>query len=124
MKKTLIVAVLLGAAIVTIGAGCGKSSTTKNTNVTTNTTTKNNTTSEKSVTISNFTFSPATLAVAAGTTVTWTNEDTAAHTVVSETFSSGNLAKGQAYSFTFSTPGTYDYNCGLHPTMTGTVIVQ
>jgi plastocyanin len=82
--------------------------------------------SGSSVTLSNFAFSPATLTVKVGTTVTWTNKDTATHTVVSDTgvFGSGNLATNASFSYTFSTAGTFTYHCSIHPNMKATVIVQ
>lgn len=81
------------------------------------------------VTIQNFAFSPATLTVKPGTTVTWTNQDSASHTVVSAdgapaAFQSGTLATGSTYQFTFATAGTYPYHCSIHPSMTGTIVVQ
>ena len=78
------------------------------------------------VAIQGFAFRPEALSVAAGTTVTWTNEDGASHTVAPDGaggFGSGTLAKGSAYSFTFSTPGTFAYHCGFHESMTGTATV-
>jgi plastocyanin len=80
------------------------------------------------VTIDNFAFGPATIAVAAGTKVTWTNRDDEPHTVVSadqtRVFKSGALDTDDDFSFTFDKPGTYRYFCSIHPHMTGTVIVQ
>ena len=77
------------------------------------------------VSIMNFAFSPATIAVASGTTVVWTNGDTAAHTVTAAdgSWTSPSLAKGARYSRIFNTPGTYNYICAIHPYMKGTVIV-
>ncbi len=78
------------------------------------------------VTIDDFAFSPATLTVTAGDTVTWTNDDAVTHTATSTTgaFDSGDLAPGASFSFTFTTPGTYDYLCTPHPSMTGRIVVQ
>jgi len=78
------------------------------------------------VTIDNFTFSPATLTVPSGTTVTWTNQDDMVHTVTeaNRLFLSKGLETGDTYSHTFTTPGTYTYFCALHPRMTATVIVK
>jgi amicyanin len=77
------------------------------------------------VKIGNFTFGPQEMKVKAGTTVTWTNEDDMPHTVVSpNNFRSKVLDTQGAYSFTFTTPGTYKYFCSLHPHMTGTIIVE
>jgi len=77
------------------------------------------------VKIGNFSFGPQELRVKAGTTVVWTNEDDMPHTVVSpNNFRSKVLDTEGAYSFTFTTPGTYKYFCSLHPHMTGTVVVE
>jgi plastocyanin len=76
--------------------------------------------------IDNFQFSPATLTISKGTTVTWTNQDDMVHTVTSasKVFSSASLETDDIFSYTFTTPGTYTYFCKLHPHMTATVIVQ
>ncbi len=78
------------------------------------------------VTIQNLAFSPQTVAVAAGSTVRWTNKDSVDHQIASDTgaFGSSLLANGQTYSFTFTQAGTYPYHCAIHPFMTATVIVQ
>ncbi len=78
------------------------------------------------VTIADFAFDPAELEVAAGATVTWTNNDSATHTVESddETLMSDDLPNGATYEMTFDEPGTYEYVCGIHPNMAGTVIVK
>ncbi len=79
------------------------------------------------VKIDNFSFSPATLNVPVGATVTWTNRDDVPHTIVS---SEGKILKSpvldtdQKFSYTFSKAGTYPYYCGIHPKMTGKVVVQ
>jgi plastocyanin len=79
------------------------------------------------VAIKNYAFSPASLAISVGQTVTWTNEDTAPHTVTvssgPQTFSSPELSTGDTYSFTFTKAGTYSYYCAVHPSMTAAVIV-
>jgi plastocyanin len=76
--------------------------------------------------IDNFTFAPQRLAVKAGTTVTWINDDDIPHTVASSTklFKSNALDTNDKFSFTFTTPGTYEYFCSLHPHMTGTIVVE
>jgi amicyanin len=78
------------------------------------------------VMIDNFTFSPQTLTVRAGAKVTWTNRDDIPHTVASTTkaFKSPALDTDDSYSFTFTTAGSYEYFCSLHPHMTGTVVVE
>jgi plastocyanin len=78
------------------------------------------------VKIDNFSFTPPTLAVAVGTTVTWTNRDDVPHTVVSteKVFKSKVLDTDEKFSYTFDKAGSYPYFCSLHPKMTGTVVVQ
>ena len=78
------------------------------------------------VTVDNFSFGPASLTVAVGTTVTWTNRDDIPHTVVStdKVFKSRVLDTDEKFSFTFDKAGTYPYFCSIHPKMTGSVVVQ
>jgi len=78
------------------------------------------------VKVDNFSFGPATLTVAVGTTVTWTNRDDIPHTIVSndKVFKSKVLDTDEKFSFTFSKAGTYPYFCSIHPKMTGSVVVQ
>ena len=79
-----------------------------------------------SIQIVDFAFSPATLTVTAGDTVTWTNVDAMAHTATSTSgaFDSGSLDQGDSFSLTLTAPGTYDYLCTPHPSMTGRIVVQ
>src|SRR5947209_15597715 len=78
-----------------------------------------------SVSIQNYTFTPETLTVAAGTTVQWTNLDSVAHTVTSDSnaFGSGVLAHQGQFTFKFTQPGTYTYHCQIHDYMTGSIVV-
>ena len=78
------------------------------------------------VKIDNFSFTPQTLTVAVGTTVTWTNRDDIPHTVVSTdgVFKSKVLDTDEKFSYTFTKAGTYSYYCTIHPKMTGKVVVQ
>lgn len=76
------------------------------------------------VSIDNFSFNPETITVKAGTTVTWTNNDSASHTIKSAGFNSGNLSKGSTFKFKFESKGNFDYSCGIHPVMKGKVIVE
>lgn len=75
------------------------------------------------VDIDQFTFTPQQVTVKAGTTVTWINDDDVPHTVASSTkfFKSKALDK---FSFTFTTPGNYEYFCSIHPHMTGAIVVE
>ena len=78
------------------------------------------------VSIVDFAFSSATITVATGDTVHWTNNGAESHTVTSVDpgFDSGIMSVGQEFSHTFSAAGSYAYVCGIHPQMTGTVNVQ
>lgn len=76
------------------------------------------------VTIENLAFNPRSITVKQGATVTWTNRDTTTHTVSGYGFVSGPIAPGASYSHTFSTAGTYEYICTIHPSMVGIVVVQ
>ena len=72
------------------------------------------------VDIEEFAFTPATLTVPVGSTVTWRNKDTAAHTATGDRpggFDSGVLTQGQSFSFTFDTTGTFNYVSDIHPSI-------
>jgi plastocyanin len=79
-----------------------------------------------SVTIQNFSFSPASLNVKMGDTVVWTNKDSVAHNVVGTNGgpASPAIPTNGTYSYTFMSPGTFAYRCTFHPAMPpGTVVV-
>ena len=78
------------------------------------------------VSAKNFMFSPATITVKAGVTVTWVNFDEEPHTVFSDTglFRSSALDTKESFSYTFDKPGTHHYLCTIHPRMIGTIIVE
>jgi amicyanin len=81
---------------------------------------------DPTVKIHDFAFSPPSLTVKAGTTVTWRNKDDIPHTVASSTrlFKSKALDTDDSYSFTFNEPGSYEYFCTLHPHMTAKIVVE
>ena len=114
LNRGLVVALLLGpvvAAMLAFGAVAAQDAAKKNAN---------------EITIDNFTFTPKELTVAVGTTVKWLNHDDIPHTIVEKktTFRSKALDTDDSYSFTFTSAGTFDYFCGLHPHMVGQVIVK
>jgi plastocyanin len=142
MTITIVVAVVL---VVAIGAYFYFSSpsynnSNTNTNVNNNPSTNSQTSTQvlptnsgssnpatQNIQIMNFAFSPSSLTIHAGDTVVWTNQDSAGHSVVSDSGSEINspiLSTGQTYSHTFTTPGTYSYHCSVHLSMKGTIIVQ
>jgi plastocyanin len=81
---------------------------------------------DATVVIDNFAFSPSTLTVKTGTTVTWRNSDDIPHTVASvkRAFKSKALETSDSFSFTFNEAGGYAYFCSLHPHMTGQIVVE
>jgi plastocyanin len=81
---------------------------------------------DATVKIDNFTFDPPRLTVKAGTTVTWYNEDDIPHTVAAtgKQFRSKALDTDGKFSFIFTTPGSFEYFCSLHPHMTGVIVVE
>jgi len=83
-------------------------------------------TEPNTIVLENFHFAPASLTIAAGTTVTWENLDEESHTVVSPDglFRSSGLERSDKFSFTFDKAGTYRFVCSIHPQMIGTIIVK
>jgi plastocyanin len=81
---------------------------------------------DNEVKIDNYTFAPQRITVKAGVTVTWINDDDIPHTIASSSklFKSKVLDSEDKFSFTFTTPGTYEYFCSLHPHMTGAIVVE
>jgi plastocyanin len=81
---------------------------------------------DTNIIIDQYTFTPPRVTVKAGTTVAWINDDDIPHTVASSTkvFKSKALDTSDKFSFTFTTPGIYEYFCSLHPHMTGAIVVE
>lgn len=129
MKSKLLYSVLLAVLPLSLVlASCGSSSTyTGDSGNASATGTTEGASTATEITMKNIHFVPNDITVAVGTTVTWTNEDAVAHNVTSDDglFESGNITKGETFSYTFDKPGTYSYHCTLHPPdMKGTVVVQ
>ena len=80
---------------------------------------------DKDVAISGFSFSPRTVTVNVGDSVTWANSDAQTHTATSgSAWNTGDIGNGESKSITMDRAGTFDYICAIHPTMTGTVVVR
>lgn len=81
---------------------------------------------DASVAIAGFAFSPASVTIDVGDSVTWTNNDDITHTATADggSFDTGNLGSGASGAVTFNTAGSFPYHCEIHPQMAGTVIVQ
>lgn len=76
------------------------------------------------VAMRDYKFDEQEITIKEGTTVIWTNYDSAPHTVDGEGLNSGTISKEESWTYTFTTKGLYDYYCSYHPSMTGTVIVE
>ncbi len=76
------------------------------------------------ISIQNFAFEPNSVKISVGDTVKWTNLDSASHTIKGTEFASGSLNKDDSFSYAFTKPGTYNYECSIHPSMKGIVIVE
>jgi len=77
------------------------------------------------VNIQGFAFAPQNVKIGLGTTVRWTNNDSAPHTSTSDgaVWDSGNLNNGESFSYTFNALGDFPYHCEIHPGMLGNVKV-
>ena len=109
--RNLLLPVVAAAAV--LAAGCGGSGTSEPVAAT------------EVEMVKSYSFEPKVIEIAAGDTVTWTNEDNFTHTVQVEGQEDHKVEKGEIVEITFNTPGTYDYVCTLHSQdMDGTVIVK
>jgi len=128
-RNNLLIYLLLVVALLIIVlplAGCAGSGTAGTTAKETNAATSTETNAAKNeISIQGNAFNPDNLSIKVGDTVTWINNDSYAHTVkaAKSEFESGNMAGGGKFSFTFSKEGTYEYICGIHTFMKGTVTV-
>jgi plastocyanin len=77
------------------------------------------------IAIKGFAFDPVSITIKVGTTVRWTNQDSANHTITSDSgvWDSGSIAQSESYTRVFDTVGTFAYHCAVHPSMKGTIIV-
>lgn len=138
MKKGLlavlaIVVVVGGAAALMVmnnkdegGNPSNPSSSNSDSDSSTNPSNQDQAVATTSVTIADMSFSPATITVQKGSTVTWTNQDSTPHTVTGDdsgNMDSDSLSQGDTYKFTFNETGTFTYHCNFHSDMTGKVIV-
>ncbi len=118
MKKHLILVLVVIAGATVMIAGCTSSSKPSPGPVT-------STASQNSVAVQNLAFSPSMLTIQKGANVTWKNDDSVQHTIVSDSpaFSSPVLNTGDNYTFQFNSSGSFPYHCSLHPYMKGTIVV-
>jgi plastocyanin len=108
----LALAIILVVAVVATGCGASTTATTSS--------------SGAQVVLKSFAFTPNSVTIKAGESVTWTNQDGTTHTVTADNgeFDSGSLGADATYSFIFAKAGTYPYHCSIHSNMKGTVVVQ
>ena len=104
-------------------------STQNSTNNNSSASSSNQSAASGSIDIKNMMFTPSQISVAKGATVTWTNNDSVAHTVIDDLSnvggpSSGDIQPGSTYSFTFNKTGSFQYHCSIHPSMRGTIVVK
>ena len=140
MSKAAVISIVVvvvvlagGGALLAANRNSNKKSDTTNTTSTSNMNTNSSSSTSStpsatnSVTIDNFAFSPADITIKKGTMVTWTNKDSATHTVTETDGKtgpdSGSVATNASYRFTYNSVGTFKYHCSIHPDMTGTVTV-
>ena len=122
---TSIIIVVIVLAVAVIGYFGYKSSYKTSSNNSTNSSTTSKV-QPNTVSLENLSFQPGTLSVRVGDEVTWTNNDSATHTVVADdsSFQSDQLDNGSSFKHVFNKAGTYQYHCGIHPSMTGKIIVK
>jgi plastocyanin len=131
MKKYLPVAVVVVVIAIIVGIALGnkkddKKSMPSMSNTQSSSSNSSQPKASNKVSIANFNYSPDIITVKKGTMVTWTNNDSSAHTVSADkdnTFESGTLDKGKTFSFKFNEAGTFAYHCTFHPSMHGKVVV-
>ena len=135
MKRNnfMYIMIIVAILIITIPlAGCSDSGSNSAVETTTAETTDSTTTAletnpalKNEILIESNTFKPDNITIKLGDTITWVNNDSYAHTVKASSgeFDSGNMASGAKFSFTFTKEGTYDYICGIHTFMKGTITV-
>jgi plastocyanin len=124
MRTYLLAALVVLFALSLVGSGCSKDSS----NPIYGSSTPAPAPAPNTVLMAGMVFSPATITIPVGTTVTWKNNDGIAHTSTSDTgiWDTGNIPAGSSKTTTFGTKGTFPYNCTYHASMgmKGTVVVQ
>ena len=129
-SKGIALLAAIGAIVAgTIVGGCGGDGSSTSTSAGSSSTTAGATGSAAAtdqIEIADFKYDPATVTVDAGTEVTWTNSDDAAHTATADdsSFDTGDLDQGDSNSVTFDEPGAFTYYCRFHPFMKATVEVK
>ena len=117
--------VAIGLCLMCVVSACGANSTSPSSGTSTGTAVS---IPVGARTLGTSAYVPSPITVASGSTVTWTNNDSIAHTSTSTdagaVFDSGTVAAGGKFSFTFQNKGTFAYHCTFHPGMIGSIVVQ
>lgn len=127
MKKIILPILAIAGTFLISGCSLYGSAPSNSSNIANNSipaSTQGTAVAANTINIQNFAFSPGTLTVKKGTTVTWTNNDSVSHQIKSVTVNSSLLSQGQTFSFIFNDVGTFDYTCAPHPSMKGKIIVE
>ena len=111
--------------MITLSIGCSSYSPSAPSGGTTVTGTPVSIVSQASI-LTSTAYAPSPISIAAGDTLTWTNNDVTAHTSTGDdgSWNSGSIAPGASFSKTFPSAGTFVYHCTIHPGMVGTVTVR
>ncbi len=127
LRRSIVATIVLGVLMVACGGTAGSGTTAPGTVAPTTTSSAPTTTTPvatAAVDVSGFAFHPVDLTIAAGTTVTWTNDDSVTHTTTSDTgVWSSSLSAGATAQVVFDTPGVFTYHCAIHSSMTATITV-
>lgn len=122
MKRTLIAFAIFMLVLVPVGCTPATDGISGDSSLVSSTVSESS--DENTILIDGFAFSPDELTISAGESVTWINKDSASHNIKFDDLTSDTFAKDGTYTRVFDTAGTYDYICGLHPTMKGKIIVE
>ena len=115
MKKVIVLLIILSIFL----TACGNKTELKGGSVSVTISPNKN-----SVVIQDSAFNPDSLTIKEGESVTWTNQDSAAHNIRIGDFNSKTISNGESADYKFDKKGSYDYICGIHPSMKGKIIVE
>ena len=118
--------ITLTAALLAVSSGCSSYTQPTVTTMTTNTPGSAVSIISGASTMTTTAYAPNPITIAAGGSVTWTNNDSTTHTATASNgaWSSGSIGPGGKFTMTFQTAGSFPYHCTIHPTMTGILVVK
>lgn len=126
MNKSLVYIITGVLIVIVIGVVIYIAATTSTTNMSNSGSGTTQVSTPGAVSIRDFAFSPSTITVNKGDTVTWTNNDSMIHRIAADdgSFDLGDQSNGMSVKHTFNEVGTFTYHCTIHPSMKGTVVVK